>query len=53
MREHLHDQAEHSRPAQQEPHDSTRKITTKSRPHITLGGQTPASRIHNLTGKYN
>lgn len=23
------------------------------RPHTALGGQTPASRIHNLTGKYN
>lgn len=39
MREHLHNQAEHNLPAQQQPSDLTLQITAKSRRHNE--GHTP------------
>ena len=37
MRKHLHNQAEHSHPTQQQPSNPTGQITTKSRPQWEVG----------------
>ena len=65
MKKHLHDQAEHNLPAQQEPLDSTRQITGKSRQpdeghtgniHVTAPNQRKhtayANRKQTATGRY-